>query len=134
MDESILVVDDERDFLESMRRYLIISGYTNCRFLSDPREALLLVESGEDCDIALLDITLPGMSGTELLDRIKSVSPATQCIMVTAISEAEMASQCMKKGAFDYLVKPFSGNDLLRSIKRALDKKRSLGDPPGSDD
>jgi len=87
-----------------------------------------LLESGETYDIALLDITLPGMSGTDLLERIKSSSPATGCIMVTAINEVEMAERCMEKGAYDYLVKPFSGEDLVLRIQRALERKRCLLD------
>ena len=105
MDNSILVIDDERDFLESLARGLTISGYRNFRLEVDPMEASRLVESGEVYEIALIDITLPGMSGIELLERIKFSSPATECIMVTAIDEVETAEECMKKGACDYLVK-----------------------------
>jgi DNA-binding NtrC family response regulator len=128
MDCSILVVDDETDFLESVKRCLIMSGYRNFRLIFDPMEVVRLLESGETYDIALLDITLPGMSGTDLLERIKSSSPATGCIMVTAINEVEMAERCMEKGAYDYLVKPFSGEDLVLRIQRALERKRCLLD------
>ncbi len=89
-------------------------------------EASRLVESGEVYEIALIDITLPGMSGIELLERIKFSSPATECIMVTAIDEVETAEECMKKGACDYLVKPFSREDLVQRIQRALEKKGQI--------
>ncbi len=126
MNCAILMVDDEKDFLESVKRGLVISGYTNLRLISAPMEAARLVESGETWDIALLDITMPGMNGMELLERIKTFSPGTECIMVTAINEVSTAVQCMQKGAYDYLVKPFSREDLVLRIRRALEKKRFM--------
>jgi two-component system response regulator AtoC len=126
MNSTILVVDDERDFLESVKRGLVISGYKNLRLLADPLEAARLVEGGETYDIALLDITMPGMNGMELLERIRSFSPGTECIMVTAINEVGIAVQCMQKGAHDYMVKPILQEDLVLRIKRALEKKRLM--------
>jgi DNA-binding NtrC family response regulator len=126
MNNSILVVDDERDFLETLKRGLIISGYKNLSLLTDPIDAAKSVESGETFDIALLDITMPGMSGLELLERIKTYSPDTECIMITAVNEVSVAVQCMQKGAYDYLVKPILHEDLILRIKRALEKKRLM--------
>lgn len=122
----ILVVDDEKDFLESVKRGLVISGYKNLSLASDPLDALRLVESGEYFDVALLDITMSGMNGLELLERIKSVSPSTECIMVTAINEVGVAVQCMQKGALDYLVKPVLHEELVLRIKRALERKHLI--------
>lgn len=126
MKSPILVVDDERDFLESVKRGLVISGYRNVRLLDDPLEAARLIEGGALFDVALLDITMPGMNGLDLLERIKALSPATECIMVTAINEVEIAVECMQKGAFDYLVKPILQEELVLRINRALEKKRLL--------
>ncbi|MFH0726743.1 MAG: sigma-54 dependent transcriptional regulator [Pseudomonadota bacterium] len=120
----ILLVDDEKDFLESLERGLLISGFQNIRAESDPRNAALLFQRGELVDIAIIDITMPAMSGVELLDVIKSTSPATECIMVTAVDDVRSAVNCLKKGAYDYLVKPISRDDLVASISRALEKKR----------
>ncbi len=106
MNSHILLVDDEQDFLESLERGLLISGFRNIRAESDPRKAAHLFQQGEPVDIALIDITMPGMSGIELLDIIRSSSPTTECIMVTSADEASLAVSCMKKGAFDYRVKP----------------------------
>ncbi len=122
----ILVVDDEKDFLESVKRGLVISGYKNLSLASDPLDALRLVENGEFFDVALLDITMSGMNGLELLERIKSVSPSTECIMVTAINEVGVAVQCMQKGALDYLVKPVLHEELVLRIKRALERKHLI--------
>ncbi len=122
----ILLVDDEKDFLESLERGLLISGFRNIRVESDPRKAATLFQQGEPVDIAILDITMPGMSGMELLHCIKSISPTTECIMVTAADEARLAVSCMKQGAFDYRVKPLNMDELLVVILKALERKNLL--------
>lgn len=122
----ILLVDDEQDFLESLERGLLISGFRNIRAENDPRKAALLLQQGEPVDIALIDITMPGMSGIELLDIIRSSSPTTECIMVTAVDKASLAVSCMKKGAFDYLLKPLDMEELLVVILKALERKNLL--------
>jgi two-component system response regulator AtoC len=71
-------------------------------------------------------MTMPHMDGLELLEIIKGHSPNTECIMITAIDEARVAVECLKKGAYDYLVKPISRDDLGRVIDRALERKRLL--------
>lgn len=124
MDSNIIVVDDELDFLESVRRGLNSSGFRNVQIEEDPEKAVSIFEKGDTFDIALIDITMPGMNGIELLEIIKNISPNTECIMVTAVDEARVAVNCLKKGAYDYLVKPFSREDLVSSINRALERKR----------
>lgn len=124
MNDRIIVVDDEQDFLESIRRGLITSGFRDVRTEHDPRAAADLIRSGQVFDIALIDITMPGITGIELLSLIKSESPMTECVMVTAIDEARVAVECLKKGAYDYLVKPISKEDLLQSVSRTLERKR----------
>ncbi len=124
MKESILVVDDERDFLESVRRGLVSSGFTNVRIESDPLKAKALLEQGETIDVALIDINMPHLSGITLLEFIMNQTPETQCIMVSALNEARVAVECLKKGAYDYLVKPVSRDDLLSSVRRAIERKK----------
>jgi DNA-binding NtrC family response regulator len=123
MNSPILVVDDERDFLESVKRGLVISGCTNLKLLADPMEAAELVEGGERFDVALLDINMPGMNGLDLLERIRTCSPTTECIMLTAVNEISVAVECIHKGAQDYLVKPFSQEELVLRVERALEQK-----------
>lgn len=122
----ILLVDDEVDFLQSLERGLLISGFKNIRSESDPKKAAVLVQQGEPVDIALIDITMPGMTGIELLDSIKSCSPTTECIMVTAVDETSLAVSCIKKGAFDYLIKPLNMEELHIVILKALERKNLL--------
>jgi DNA-binding NtrC family response regulator len=69
-------------------------------------------------------MTMPEMSGMELLEVIKAVSPSTECLMVTAINEARVAVECLRKGAYDYLVKPVTKEALALAVQRALERKR----------
>ena len=123
---SIIAVDDELDFLQSLKRGLITGGLTNVHVEADSRKAASAFENGELFDIALIDINMPDLGGIELLDIIKNTSPLTECIMVTAIDEARMAISCLKKGAYDYLIKPISREDLLSSVARALERRRLI--------
>ncbi len=138
MQNSIIVIDDELDFLDSIRRGLVTSGYRSVELVADPLAVIQQLEGDAQYDVALIDITMPGMSGIELLEHFKELSPQTECIMVTAIDEARVAVECLHKGAYDYLVKPISKEDLILSLSRALERKRLVdilniskkGDPP----
>ena len=126
MNNPICVIDDEHDFLESARRGLFTCGFKNVHLESDPRKAAELFQQNGGFDVALIDMTMPHMDGLSLLGIIKTYSPNTECIMVTAIDEARVAVDCLKKGAYDYLLKPVSRDDLTRVINRALERKRLL--------
>ena len=126
MQSAILIVDDEQDYLDSVRRGLIGAGFKNLRLESDPRNAAAAVANGDKFDIALLDINMPWMDGLELLERIKNTSPNTECLMVSATNEAKVAVDCLKKGAYDYLTKPVNRDDMVAAIRRALERKRLL--------
>jgi len=126
MENRIIVIDDELDFLDSMRRGLITSGFKNVHIEDNPEKAAAAFKNGEAFDIALIDITMPGMDGMELLEIIRNNSPRTECIMVTAIDEVRVAIKCLRKGAYDYLVKPLSKENLVSSLNRALERKRLI--------
>ena len=120
----VIAIDDDLDFLESIQRGLTVSGFRNLTMLSDPLEAADLFQKGKTFDIALIDLSMQGLSGQELLKIIKLNQPHTECIVVTAVDDVRVAVKCLKKGAYDYLVKPFSKENLVLSINRALEKKR----------
>ena len=122
----ILLVDDEQDFLESLERGLYLGGFHNILMESDPTKAAELIKQGDPIDIAIIDITMPKMSGVELLDIIRSHSPTTECIMLTANDEASLAVSCIKKGAFDYQVKPLHMEELLVVVQKAVERKNLL--------
>lgn len=126
MGNKIIIIDDDLDFLKIVKSHLLNSGFKNIRTEDNSITAVSLFESGEVFDIALIDMTMPGMNGLEVLEAVKNISPRTECIMVTAVNEARVAVECLKKGAYDYLVKPVSQEDLAFSMKRVLEKKRLL--------
>jgi DNA-binding NtrC family response regulator len=126
MDESILVVDDERDFLESVRRGLLTSGFRKVRIEEDPQQAVASLANGEEFDAALIDINMTPVNGIEVLRAVKRLSPGTECVMITALDDARLAVSCLKKGAYDYLVKPVSKEDLVSTVGRALERRRLI--------
>ncbi|HAJ27867.1 MAG TPA: sigma-54-dependent Fis family transcriptional regulator [Syntrophus sp. (in: bacteria)] len=126
MSEGIIVIDDERDFLESVRRGLIGAGFRRLSLETSPCRAAEAFRRGESFDIALIDVSMPEMDGVSLLEEIKNTSPDTECIMITAVNDARVAVECLKKGAYDYLTKPVSRDDLVFAVKRALERKRLL--------
>ena len=121
-----MIVDDDWDFLELMKARLAGAGFQQVRIEDDPLKAAEMIQAEEVFDIALIDITMPEMDGLQLLDVVKNNSPRTECIMVTAVNDVRVAVQCIRKGAYDYLVKPISEEDLVFSLKRTLEKKRLL--------
>jgi two-component system response regulator AtoC len=124
--DSIIIIDDEQDFLESINRALITSGFKNVTLETNPYKAAALFEEGNVFSLALIDVSMEGLDGLELLEVIKNTSPSTECIMVTALNEAKVAVECLRKGAYDYLVKPITKDELVSAIKRVLERKRLL--------
>ncbi len=126
MNNRIAVIDDDLDFLEVLKTNLLKLGYKNIFLEDNPLKISPVLKKGDAFDLALIDMNMPEMNGIELLELIKYHSPATECIMITAVNEASTAVECIKKGAYDYLVKPVSKNTLAVSINRALERKRLL--------
>jgi DNA-binding NtrC family response regulator len=126
MDNKIIIIDDDLDFLKIVKSHLMNTGFKNIRIEDNSITAVSLFEKGAVFDIALIDMTMPEMNGLEVLETIKNISPITECIMVTAVNEARVAVECLNKGAYDYLVKPVSQEDIAFSMKRVLEKKRLL--------
>ena len=122
MTTSILIVDDEQDFLDSAVRMLRIEGYDDLTALSAPRPAMELMER-KTFDAAFLDITMPELSGLELLKFIKERSPQTECIMITANESIPTVVKAVRMGAYDYLVKPIKPEQLTHALERALERK-----------
>jgi len=126
METRIIIVEDDFDYLELLNGKLVSAGFRSIRAEDDSVKAASLFEKGAVFDIALIDMNMPGMDGISLLEFIKNTSPRTECIMVTAVNDARVAVECLKKGAYDYLVKPITQEDLVFSITRSLERKRLL--------
>jgi DNA-binding NtrC family response regulator len=117
----ILVVDDEEIVLKSCRKILEGGGHQVFTALSG-QEAFDLLEK-EPIDIVITDIKMPGMDGMEILGRVKEKYPDVLVIIITGYSTVQSAVQAMKLGAFDYIPKPFTPDEVLVVVEKALEKK-----------
>ena len=118
----ILVIDDERDMLENYSRLLRRMGYS-CTTESDSEAALKTIERLQP-DIVLADLKMPKKDGFEILRFCKGLDPEMIVIMITAYATIENAVKAVKEGAFDFIPKPFSLEQLRLVIERALTQKR----------
>ena len=116
----ILVVDDEKDMLALLTR--IIAGKTEHEVITehDPFRAVELIEA-EPFDVVITDLKMPKMDGIALLDQARRIQPSAAVIMMTAYATIETAVEATRKGAFDYITKPFRKERILVTIQRALD-------------
>ncbi len=118
----ILVVDDEVRMCESVR---ILLGERNYRIETCPsaRDAVAWLENNR-CDLMLLDLMMPEMDGFDLLDFVRDRYPDVTVIMMTGHASIESAVEALKRGAYDYLGKPFEHDELVRRVENALDQMR----------
>jgi len=118
---NICIIEDEEILRETLKDDLLDAGYKVNAF-ENPVEALQYI-SKNHCDVVLSDIRLPEINGLELLPKIKSIKPETFVIMMTAFATVDSAVEAMKKGAYDYLTKPFDKEELLLIIDKIKDIK-----------
>ena len=121
--DTILVVDDESNYLTVMETLLGEAGY-EVLTASSAVEALK-ISAAADLDLVLTDMKMPKMTGIELLDKLQQLQPDLPVIIMTAFGTVEKAVSAMKKGAFDYILKPFKNEEILVTIAKAL-KHRHL--------
>jgi response regulator RpfG family c-di-GMP phosphodiesterase len=120
--ETILIVDDEEAIRGLLQQKLSSEGY-HCQQAGTADEALHKMRSNPPA-LVILDIKMPGKSGTELLPELKASYPDTAVIMATAVTDIDTAIQCMKQGAYDYITKPFNLDEVILGVDRALGKRR----------
>ena len=118
----ILVVDDEPDMVDNCVRILRRAGY-RCMSATDPHRALALLES-ERPDLLLTDLKMPEIDGLTLLRRAHELDAALPVVVITAFATIESAVAAIKDGAFDYLPKNFSVDELTLVVERALRQRR----------
>jgi len=117
----ILVVDDDRDFRWTMGNVLQAAGYRVIQ-AQDGKEAMSLLEK-DIPDLVLLDHRMPGQNGLHVARDMKQRIPALPIVIITAYAEVASAVDFLKMGVYDYVAKPVDNNDLIFTIKRALEKQ-----------
>jgi two-component system response regulator HydG len=122
----ILVVDDQRNMRASTALILRSNGYSVSE--ADGGAAAIQRLDGETFDVILTDLRLGDVDGMEVLRATLEVAPATQVIVMTAYGTIESAVEAIRRGAYDYVAKPFTEQELLVRIARAVDKRRLLGE------
>jgi two-component system sensor histidine kinase/response regulator len=120
--EQILVIDDERGLREGCRRALARYGYP-VDVAATGEEGLAKVREG-NFGLVLIDVMMPDISGIELLATIHQQDPDIICIIITGYATVELAVQAMKLGAYDFIAKPFSDDNLVLAVQKALEKRR----------
>ncbi|HYK02570.1 MAG TPA: sigma-54 dependent transcriptional regulator [Thermoanaerobaculia bacterium] len=119
---TILIVDDEEVVLNGVRRTLRANGFDEVLMCADSRDVEPLLEN-EPVALMLLDLMMPHINGRELLERISSSHPEIPVIVVTAEQDVRIAVDCMKAGAYDYLLKPAGADELMATVRRALEHR-----------
>ncbi len=132
MDEMIyiLVVDDEKVVRDGCRRVLTGKGFSVLT-AENGREGIDLL-AREAVDIILLDLKMPVMSGEEVLEKTSERYPDIPVIIITGHGTIDTAVECMKKGAYDFITKPFQIDQFLLTINRAVDNRRLTKRPDSS--
>ncbi len=120
--ERILIVDDEAMVRRLLRQKLSREGY-QCEEADSAEQALDRLR-GNSTELVILDIKMPGKSGMELLPEIRAGYPDTAVMMATALTDANIAIQCMKQGAYDYISKPFNLGEVVLSVNGVLERRR----------
>ncbi len=119
----VMLVDDEKPFVDTMIKRLnkreveIVPAYNG-------QEALDKLDKDSTIEVVILDIKMPVMDGMEALNKIKNKHPLVEVIMLTGHATVETGIEGMKMGAFDYLMKPCSADELVEKVQQAAGKKR----------
>src|SRR5262249_34424159 len=118
MSSSILVVDDE-EVMRDVRHTLLTQAGHKVTLAQDGAEGLAAARR-QGFDAAVVDVMLPDMGGIDVLDELKKIDPELVVLMITAYASVETALQAMKKGAFDYVAKPFKHEEVLHILRNGL--------------
>jgi len=118
----ILVVDDDDVIRDTLCELLASDHY--CQQAGTAEEALQKLQT-QPFDVVLTDISMPGLSGRELLRRVLSLYPGTPVIIVSGLSDQDQAQSLISGGAFDYLIKPFRLEVVEESVRRAVEQRRT---------
>ena len=121
--DRILIVDDEEAIREIVASMLTMAGY-DCKQAGSGLEALAILDSGEEFELMLSDLMMAELDGIGLLEKTKERYPDMPVVMVTAVHDISVALAAIRNGAYDYLLKPFEREQLLATVRRALENRR----------
>ena len=120
---NILVIDDEQIMRDGCQRILSKDGCSVLTAENGKKGLEEIQAQPESIDVILLDLMMPGMSGMEVLDHIRTIDPNLLVIVITGYATVESAVEAMKKGAYDFIPKPFTPDQLRIVVKRALERR-----------
>lgn len=127
--EKILLIDDDEGLLHFLSRFFLRKGFEVTAF-ANARTAIDAI-SRQNFDLVMLDYKMPELNGLDALEEIKKIDAKTPVILMTAYGTTDLAIEAMKRGAYDYLVKPFEQMDLTRIVGEALTVNRQVKDVVG---
>ncbi|MEP6742455.1 MAG: response regulator [bacterium] len=127
----ILLVDDDETIRDTL--YELLSGHYVCQTAETAEKAFARLEA-DPYDVVLTDISMPGLSGLELLGHVRQKFPDTPVIIISGIGDHEHAQGLIKLGAFDFLLKPFSLDMVEKSVRRAVEYRKRLEQAKASED
>ena len=119
---NILVIDDEPGIREGCKRALRPHGY-HVQIAENGEQGLKIVQSA-NFDLVLIDVMMPGTSGIDMITLIHQHDPETVCIIITGYATVELAVAALKQGAYDFLTKPFTSDELLLVVNQGLERRR----------
>ncbi|GAB6063997.1 sigma-54-dependent transcriptional regulator [Deferrisoma palaeochoriense] len=122
----LLLVDDDRVLARTLARSLALAGYEVETASTAEAARRAFHADPEALDLALLDLRLPDGDGLELLEEFRQARPDLPCLVLTAYGSVQTAVEAMRRGAVDFLMKPFPREKLLASVERALERRRLL--------
>ena len=120
---AILIVDDDDIIRDTL--FELLSAEYHCETAETAEIALAKLEA-QRFDVVLTDISMPGLSGVQLLNRVLKLYPGTPVIMISGFSDQDQAVSLIKLGAFDYLLKPFRLEVVEDSVRRALESRAKM--------
>lgn len=119
MKKKILIVDDAMFMRNMVRKILEGDGYTDVIEAKDGEEALKLYKE-ESPDLVILDITMPGKTGVQVLEEIIAADSDAKVIMCSAMGQEKMIQRAVELGAYEFVVKPFKPEQLSKAVKKGL--------------
>ncbi len=128
----VLLVDDEQTFVESLAKVLRRRGMAV--HTAYDGESALAAASGEEFDVIVLDLTMPGMDGVATLQGLRRRDRLTPVLLLTAHAEVERATQALREGAADFLLKPCPVDELVAALEDARERKASARDVAPADE